>query len=358
MVEDSIDRLMGAVRDGDAAAVLARGLPASPEGQSVTRWLRRAVAAQDGQRRDRAVRGLRWAVQGHLLRFPGEREGAALDRTLRFFDERFGVDRLAPRDVMASLARWPRCWVLVTRTRMRRSPGSPAWPGAWISSWRSCSVMPGTCWAEAGAGEAQFAVGLVLLAREVYGVDGRWLDRGAVGRLKALVEFLGRVSGEAKPDGYPPDHGELREQVAGLLGMAPSVKVAEVDAAARAVGRYVRKNDGELPDSPAGLKAGLDQLARDELPRLRRKTPTRRARPGGCCGRRAGLAVTKVSPDGSRRVSRPRSDGGRAGGRAGPRGRGARQRGRAAVPARSGTAAAGCSARGRARRSRQSGTGG
>ena len=149
----------------------------------------------------------------------------------------------------------------------------------------------------AGAEEARYAAGLVLLAGEVYGGAGyRWLDRGVVRRLSALVRFLGRVRGVAEPDGYLPDGGELGEQVAGL-GLASSFEVtaAEVDAAARAADRYVQQTNGQLPDSPAGLAAGLEQFARDELPRLRKADP----RPVGVYGWLLRwvdeLAVTKVT---------------------------------------------------------------
>ena len=124
---------------------------------------------------------------------------------------------------------------------------------------------------EADAEEARYAAALVLLAGEVYGgVAYRSLDRGVDRRLMALVGVFGRVSGVTGPHRYLPDHGELRDLVAGLLGLpAPSeVTAAEVDAAARTVGRYVQEKEGELPDSLADLRAELDEFARGEPPSL------------------------------------------------------------------------------------------
>ena len=113
-------------------------------------------------------------------------------------------------------------------------------------------ALPGR--APADAGEAWYAVRLVLLAGDVYGgIAFRADDRVVDPRLMSLVRFFGRVTEDAVPDRYLPDLGELRRLVAGLLGLPASVEVtaAEVDAAARVVDQYVQEMGGR-----AGLGGG------------------------------------------------------------------------------------------------------
>ena len=67
-------------RRGEAAAVLARGLPGSLEGQLVAAWLREAVAVPEGAGRDRAALMLRQAAGWYLAENPGD--AAALETML------------------------------------------------------------------------------------------------------------------------------------------------------------------------------------------------------------------------------------------------------------------------------------
>ena len=77
-------------RRGEAAAVLARGLPASLEGQLVVAWLRQAVAAPEGAGRDRAALMLRQAAGWYLAEFLAM--PAALEMMLGSFGVSGGLD--------------------------------------------------------------------------------------------------------------------------------------------------------------------------------------------------------------------------------------------------------------------------
>ena len=187
------------------------------------------------------------------------------------------------------------------------------------------------------AAKARHAVGLVLLAGDVYGGIPFYPPRRRVDRpLMALVALFGRVSGAAAPERYLPGHGKLRELVAGLLGLAEGtpVSAAYVDAAARAVGQYLQHKQQEnapLPVSPEELDRELAAFARGRLPRLLTSKPS----PVRAYGQLLQFAAEINETQGRRR---PPHDG-RARGRAGPGGRGAGRPGRAVVPARSGSAA-------------------
>lgn len=114
------------------------------------------------------------------------------------------------------------------------------------------------------AGEARHAVGLVLLAGDVYGgVAFYWSTPGVDQRFARLVAVFAQLTGTADPARYLPGRGELRRLVADLLGLPPSsaVTAAEVDAAARVVERYAAEKSG-LPAS----KVALGEFARGKLP--------------------------------------------------------------------------------------------
>jgi hypothetical protein len=81
MADQSIARLTGVARDGDAAAGLAGRLRATPEGQQVLAWLRAAVAQPAGDRRTRAVMYLVDSVCSYLLLYP--QDTAALQQALQ-----------------------------------------------------------------------------------------------------------------------------------------------------------------------------------------------------------------------------------------------------------------------------------
>jgi hypothetical protein len=88
MMEDLIERMTGVARRGEAAAEFARRLPGSPQGRSVTTWLRQVAAAPRGAERDRAAQELRRAAERYLDQFPGE--SSALNMTLGPFTEQYG----------------------------------------------------------------------------------------------------------------------------------------------------------------------------------------------------------------------------------------------------------------------------
>ena len=98
------DRMADVARRGEAAAEVARRLPASPAGQLVMTWLRRTTAAAEGAGRNWAALILRQEVAAYLARFPGEQTG--LEMTLEPFTELLGVSDLvwADRDELGCQA--------------------------------------------------------------------------------------------------------------------------------------------------------------------------------------------------------------------------------------------------------------
>jgi hypothetical protein len=78
MADQSIARLTGVARDGDASAGLAGRLAASPEGQWVLYWLRAALA---GSQQDDAIANLIAAFRAYLQRYP--EDTSALQRALQ-----------------------------------------------------------------------------------------------------------------------------------------------------------------------------------------------------------------------------------------------------------------------------------
>ena len=69
-----LGEMAGMARRGEAAAVLARDLPASPEGQLVVSWLRQMVAARGRIESRRAALMLSGAAGWYLEEFPGAGE--------------------------------------------------------------------------------------------------------------------------------------------------------------------------------------------------------------------------------------------------------------------------------------------
>jgi hypothetical protein len=86
MMMELIGRMTGTARRGEAAAAMARGLPASPEGQMVVTSLRQIAAEPDEAGRHSAA--LRRAVAAYQAQFPGEY--APLGMTLNAFARQFG----------------------------------------------------------------------------------------------------------------------------------------------------------------------------------------------------------------------------------------------------------------------------
>ncbi len=96
MMADTIERMTGMARRGEAAAEFARQLPTSPEGRLVRAWLGQVAAALRGAERDGAAQILRQAAGLYLDRFPGD--SAALNLTLAPFTEWLGVAGLVQAD--------------------------------------------------------------------------------------------------------------------------------------------------------------------------------------------------------------------------------------------------------------------
>ena len=151
--------------------------------------------------------------------------------------------------------------------------------------------------------EARYAVGLVLLAGDVYGgiafhTRHRLVDEPLMG----LVRFFGWVIGTAEPYRYLPGPGDLRGLVAGLLGLPPSFEVtaAEADAAARAVDQYVQKMEA-LPI----LVDQLEVFAWEELPRLLQADSELVRAYGRLLQFADELTEVMRNPDGSQRIEVP-----------------------------------------------------
>ena len=126
-------------------------------------------------------------------------------------------------------------------------------------------------------GEARHEVGLVLLAADVYGgLAFGPLARHLHRRVANLVEYFGwTTTTPEKAARYLPGHGELRRQVARLLGLAPAqVSAVEVDAAALAVARYSAARSGQERRGPRPFsQEALERFARDQLPEPEKSDP-------------------------------------------------------------------------------------